>query len=316
LLNLWTPLWRSPRACWRWVLITTVRPFILFLLTPTLYVASELKKCLTAIDERLTTSLSKSSLVYIPLLRSHSTNLHHKVVRLVAGEAYPIPTYGRVLFSVPIEVLDTVEKERKKEKKKKSKKESEIAELSSETLPEIRLDNAPGEKPLEDDSKDAEATLRALEKLEKKEKKHKKKKHLDELMASDKLELLPGSPPRPPTPALDTVIVNTPVGSFNSSNSGLKSPNSKSLTLKTDLELHHPTHHKTLGYHPAFQELWDQKAGRLKKLSPYGHLDGWRMQQIIVKSGEEVLQEEFAMQLIIQFQRIFEETALPVKLLP
>ena len=40
------------------------------------------------------------------------------------------------------------------------------------------------------------------------------------------------------------------------------------------------------------------------------------MQALIVKYGEEVLQEEFAMQLIVQFQRIFLETNMPVKLCP
>jgi len=40
------------------------------------------------------------------------------------------------------------------------------------------------------------------------------------------------------------------------------------------------------------------------------------MLPLIVKAGEEVLQEEFAMQLIVQFQRIFHESGVPVKLIP
>jgi phosphatidylinositol 4-kinase len=66
----------------------------------------------------------------------------------------------------------------------------------------------------------------------------------------------------------------------------------------------------------AFGELWERKAKRIQKESPYGNLPGWRLQSLIVKYGEEVLQEEFAMQLIILFQRIFMESNVPVKLRP
>jgi len=40
------------------------------------------------------------------------------------------------------------------------------------------------------------------------------------------------------------------------------------------------------------------------------------MQPLLVKHGDLVLQEEFAMQLIVQFQRIFQESGIPVKLCP
>lgn len=67
-----------------------------------------------------------------------------------------------------------------------------------------------------------------------------------------------------------------------------------------------------LTFHRGFGEMWERKVKRIKAESPYGNNLRWRMMPLIVKAGEEVLQEEFAMQLIVQFQRIFHETGTPI----
>eukprot|EP01128_Nolandella_sp_AFSM9_P011950 TRINITY_DN8834_c0_g1_i1.p1 TRINITY_DN8834_c0_g1~~TRINITY_DN8834_c0_g1_i1.p1 ORF type:complete len:943 (-),score=270.64 TRINITY_DN8834_c0_g1_i1:315-2738(-) len=64
----------------------------------------------------------------------------------------------------------------------------------------------------------------------------------------------------------------------------------------------------------AFGELWPHKRARLKKSSIYGHVDGWDARAYIVKHGDFVLQEQFVMQLIMQFQNIFEEEGTSIKL--
>jgi len=73
---------------------------------------------------------------------------------------------------------------------------------------------------------------------------------------------------------------------------------------------------KPIGTHDGFGEPWDKKSKRIQKESIHGNAEGWRLQPYIVKYGEEVLQEEFTMQMIVQFQRIFFETGVPVKLCP
>jgi len=74
--------------------------------------------------------------------------------------------------------------------------------------------------------------------------------------------------------------------------------------------------HIPVGQHKAFGELLENKAIRIKKDSPFGALPHWRMLPLIVKFGDQMLQEEFAMQLIVQFRRIFQDSGVPVKLCP
>jgi len=64
----------------------------------------------------------------------------------------------------------------------------------------------------------------------------------------------------------------------------------------------------------AFGEMWPLKVQRLKKQSPLGSLQGWDCRLFIVKHGDLVLQEQFVMQLVHQFQNIFAEEGLPLHL--
>ncbi|KAI8083465.1 kinase-like domain-containing protein [Thamnidium elegans] len=54
------------------------------------------------------------------------------------------------------------------------------------------------------------------------------------------------------------------------------------------------------------------KKARLRAASSYGHLSNWRLISVIVKNGADLRQEQFAIQLIREFQRIWEDTGVDV----
>ncbi len=54
-----------------------------------------------------------------------------------------------------------------------------------------------------------------------------------------------------------------------------------------------------------FGEKIEEQTTRLKKLSPFGNCTSWKLFKIIVKSGEDLRQEQFATQLINEFNQIF-----------
>lgn len=59
-------------------------------------------------------------------------------------------------------------------------------------------------------------------------------------------------------------------------------------------------------------ENWEAKKARLRAASPYGHLPNWRLMSVIVKHGSDLRQEQFAIQLIREMQRIWEDTNVDV----
>ncbi|CEP18105.1 hypothetical protein [Parasitella parasitica] len=59
-------------------------------------------------------------------------------------------------------------------------------------------------------------------------------------------------------------------------------------------------------------EDWETKKARLRQASPYGHLPNWRLISVIVKQGADLRQEQFAIQLIREMQRIWEDTGVDV----
>lgn len=63
-----------------------------------------------------------------------------------------------------------------------------------------------------------------------------------------------------------------------------------------------------------FRERWSEKEARIRKDSPYGNHPGWRLLPVIVKSNDDLRQEQFAAQLIAQCDRIFREYDLPLSL--
>ncbi|CAI5729398.1 unnamed protein product [Peronospora effusa] len=65
-----------------------------------------------------------------------------------------------------------------------------------------------------------------------------------------------------------------------------------------------------------FRERWSEKEARIRNESPYGEHPGWRLLSVIVKSNDDLRQEQFAAQLIAQCDRIFREYSLPLSLRP
>ncbi|DAZ96065.1 TPA: hypothetical protein N0F65_005843, partial [Lagenidium giganteum] len=65
-----------------------------------------------------------------------------------------------------------------------------------------------------------------------------------------------------------------------------------------------------------FSERWADKESRIKTTSPWGHLPGWRLLPVIIKSNDDLRQEQLAAQLIKQFHKIFDEAKLSVFVRP
>ncbi|KAG7394826.1 Phosphatidylinositol 4-kinase beta [Phytophthora boehmeriae] len=65
-----------------------------------------------------------------------------------------------------------------------------------------------------------------------------------------------------------------------------------------------------------FKERWADKERRIQATSPYGQLPGWRLLPVIVKSDDDLRQEQLALQLIRQFANVFEEFKVPVFVRP
>jgi phosphatidylinositol 4-kinase B len=55
-----------------------------------------------------------------------------------------------------------------------------------------------------------------------------------------------------------------------------------------------------------FGELIEDQANRIRKFSPFGQFNTWGLFKMIVKSGEDLRQEQFATQLINEFHQIFQ----------
>ncbi|KAI8359110.1 hypothetical protein EDC96DRAFT_553919 [Choanephora cucurbitarum] len=61
-----------------------------------------------------------------------------------------------------------------------------------------------------------------------------------------------------------------------------------------------------------FSEDWETKKERIRTASPYGHLPNWRLISVIVKNGADLRQEQFAIQLIREMQKIWQDTKVNV----
>jgi phosphatidylinositol 4-kinase len=61
-----------------------------------------------------------------------------------------------------------------------------------------------------------------------------------------------------------------------------------------------------------FSEDWNAKKERIRAASPYGHLPNWRLISVIVKNGADLRQEQFAIQLIREMQKIWQDTKTDV----
>lgn len=60
------------------------------------------------------------------------------------------------------------------------------------------------------------------------------------------------------------------------------------------------------------KETASQEEKRIRKQSIFGHLKTWKLLRIIVKAGDDLRQEQFAMQLISQIDQIFKKKKLNI----
>jgi phosphatidylinositol 4-kinase len=67
---------------------------------------------------------------------------------------------------------------------------------------------------------------------------------------------------------------------------------------------------------PIFGEKFEDQTKRLRKNSPFGNCSSWKLFKMIVKSGEDLRQEQFATQLINEFYQIFKLEKIEVWLKP
>lgn len=65
-----------------------------------------------------------------------------------------------------------------------------------------------------------------------------------------------------------------------------------------------------------YGELWSWKEERILSKSPFRNLNGTKLMPFIVKAGDDLRQEQLAIQLISQFKKIFDEEGIDVFLRP
>jgi hypothetical protein len=65
-----------------------------------------------------------------------------------------------------------------------------------------------------------------------------------------------------------------------------------------------------------FGETFAQKGERLRAYSPFGNVPGWGIAAIVVKAGDDLRQEELALQLIDRFNTIWRDAGLTVSVFP
>lgn len=73
---------------------------------------------------------------------------------------------------------------------------------------------------------------------------------------------------------------------------------------------------RQLAFTSAFGERFDLKVARIRQSSPFGRTDGWGCVPLIIKSNDDLRQEVFCLQLLRQFQDIFDHANLALKLVP
>ena len=69
-------------------------------------------------------------------------------------------------------------------------------------------------------------------------------------------------------------------------------------------------------YSVAIKETAQEQAKRIRRSSIFGELKTWRISRMIVKAGDDLRQEQLAMQILYKFQQIFKEAKLDLWLRP
>jgi len=73
-----------------------------------------------------------------------------------------------------------------------------------------------------------------------------------------------------------------------------------------------------LSYEPnfLFKEFAKEQEARIRATSRFGHLQSWKLARIIIKSGDDMRLEQFAMQLIALMDSIFKRKNLKLWMNP
>ncbi|XP_049870076.1 phosphatidylinositol 4-kinase beta isoform X2 [Pectinophora gossypiella] len=66
----------------------------------------------------------------------------------------------------------------------------------------------------------------------------------------------------------------------------------------------------------ALKESWESKLSRMRSMSPYGALAGWRLLGCIVKVGDDLRQEMLAAQLLRRLRAVWRAERVPLRLRP
>ncbi|KAG6961579.1 hypothetical protein JG688_00009017 [Phytophthora aleatoria] len=108
---------------------------------------------------------------------------------------------------------------------------------------------------------------------------------------------------------------------FDSTDRFLQDLSERDSKLEEEAEISDPSsesRNQAAGEPPCviFKERWADKERRIQATSPYGKLPGWRLLPVIVKSDDDLRQEQLALQLIHQFANVFEEFKVPVFIRP
>ena len=69
-------------------------------------------------------------------------------------------------------------------------------------------------------------------------------------------------------------------------------------------------------YSVAIKETAQEQAKRIRQSSIFGELKSWKIARMIVKAGDDLRQEQLAMQILYKFQQIFKETKQELWLRP
>merc|ERR1712137_921802 len=65
-----------------------------------------------------------------------------------------------------------------------------------------------------------------------------------------------------------------------------------------------------------FKENWKEKEDRLRSTSAFGNYPGWRLLPVLIKSNDDLRQEQLASQLIYRMALILARERIPVWLCP
>ncbi len=65
-----------------------------------------------------------------------------------------------------------------------------------------------------------------------------------------------------------------------------------------------------------WRESTNDRRNRLRESSPFSHLPGWNVESLVIKAGDDLTQEQLALQVVDLLHRIWHKHGVPVNVLP